>query len=310
MLRFGELVVRATARITQHLTRIAPMKSSFARHSLAIAIGLISGHAWAADPQPAPGLSFANQQDSIARSSDTATRIDEGDLAFGSEREFVERFGKGAAHIADGHYRISRMGVTYDIYFGQPALEASSRDIERHIDILATATGKTSNAEQAAQLERLRLRQAAVQRDLLQAPSKYSGYDTDTQDSCGFHVILVAQASPGWIEGSASTSASVSAGNSTPDSSAFVEFSLSAIAGQPDYQGGLYGTPSVSHVDFSTYSTSVSPPAAYAHTPGWQQCLRASGTAVVRRNPWFPDYCGQPIHVQAHFVDAHCPTGF
>lgn len=286
------------------------MKSSFARHSLAIAVSLICGHAWAAGPLPMPDLSFVNPADVIASSSEVTTRIDEGDLAFGSEREFVERFGKRAAHIADGHYRISRVGVSYDVYFGQPALEAASRDIERQIDLLTPAAGKTSNTEQAAQLEQLRLRQATVQRDLLQAASKHSGYDTGTRDLCGFHVVLVAQASPGWVEGSASTSASVSAGNSTPDSSAFVEFSLSAIAGQPDYQGGLYGTPSVSHVDFSTYSTSVSPPVAYAHTPGWQQCLRASGTAIVRRNPWFPDYCGKPVHVQAHFVDAHCPTGF
>lgn len=286
------------------------MKSSFARLSLAVAISLITGQAWAVGPQPEPDLSFANEQDFLAKFGAAATRVDEGDLVFSSEREFVERFGKHATRVAEGHYSVSRMGVEYHVYFGRPALEASSQEIERHIEILTPAARKSPSAKAAAQLDRLRQQHASVQRDLQQSSPKHDGYDTDSLDLCGFHVIMESQASPGWVEGSASTSAFLTAGNSTPDYSAFVELSMFAIAGQPDYQGGLYGSPSVSTVNFNTSSPSATPPVAYAHTPGWQQCLRASGTAIVRRNPWFPDYCGSPIHVQAHFMDANCPAGF
>jgi hypothetical protein len=86
---------------------------------------------------------------------------------------------------------------------------------------------------------------------------------------------------------------------------------LVTIAAQPDFQGGLFN-PVYDYVSHDTYNNTVSPPRlAISYTPGFYVCLRASGYAEVTQptgNPWFPNYCGNPINVVATTNDLECPA--
>lgn len=255
-------------------------------------------------------IAGASREQPVLTSELAALRLDSADFSFASEQEFVERFGRHAIQKSAGTYALIKGGVTYTFYFGRPALEATRTEIEQSIGHLIPTAGKSLSAEDAAQLERLYKQHAKLERDLLQGASKQQTFAREVRDFCGYRVTMDAYASPGWSSGTASSNAVITQGTTPYDNTAYVEFTFHAFAGQPNYQGGLFGTPSISQVDYASFSIPDTTPMAYAQTAGWQQCMRSSGLAVVRRNPSFPDYCGEPFRVDARWADYNCPANF
>jgi hypothetical protein len=234
------------------------------------------------------------------------------ELKFANERQFLEKFGQHAVKLGNGSYRLERGDTTFDVSFGAAAIKSAQREVGAQLNYLHTLKASELTPAQAGDIIRLELRQQQLSMRLQALNTQAKGFDDDSLDQCGFDVYLVAETGRTFADGFAQATATVSPGNSVAYTKGWhASMELSAFAAQPNFQGGLFN-PVYDLVSHDTYNNTVSPPRpAYAYTPGFYVCLRASGFAEVTKssgNPFFPNYCGNPISVVATTNDPECPS--
>lgn len=228
--------------------------------------------------------------------------------SFGSEAEFVALYGAQAQKVRTGEYQLQRGDVAYQVKFGTAALRASLAEAQSQLDHLALNSEGTERQHQRAQLEK---RRDALSQQLAAFGTKAYDHQTGSISQCGFGVALASTVTPQMIGGFSEASATVSPAGSIPSGGWHAVIDLYATAAQPDFMGGLYGRVDdyVGHVTYDHYTSPYRD--AYAYTNGWYTCLRATSTVSViapSGNPWFPNYCGNPIYVVALHADSGCPT--
>lgn len=233
------------------------------------------------------------------------------ELKFANEQQFLDKFGQHAEKLGDKSYRLVRGDKIFDISFGAAAIKSAQREVTAQLAYLRTVKSAELDPAQAGDIARLELRQQQLNARLQAFNAHAKDYQSGSIDQCGFNVSLVSETGRSFADGFATASATVSPGNSIAYTKGWhASIDLSAIAGQPNFQGGLFNQ-NRDHVSHDTYDNTVSPPrAAYAYTPGFYVCLRASGYSEVTKssgNPWFPNYCGSPINVVATTNDPECP---
>jgi hypothetical protein len=229
------------------------------------------------------------------------------DLSFATEQQFLEKFGHLATRVADGSYRIERHDKTLDVRFGKPALESLKRQLEPQIASLRKIRADDLTIDQAGDLARMEQRH----KQLTQRISGFQAKAMDSADQCGFKVDLYAFASRSSSSGSAQAYAPVSAGTGYGGfkHAWHAVIDVNATVAFPDLAGGL----SARYDDndwVDTYSTSVNTPNASVYAPGFYICARASAFVEVIRdsgNPWFPNYCANPVSIVETSNDPECP---
>jgi hypothetical protein len=281
------------------------MKVKFASLAMCIAAGLSMSTAQA--ERVGTGGVDAPSNDGVVAQSPVATdSTPVADLSFGNEQQFLEKFGHLATRIDTGSYRIEQYGKTLDVLFGKPALESLKQQLEPRIAALRKLRADELTIDQAGDLARLEMRYKQV----TQRISGFQAKAFDSADQCGFKVDLYAFANRSSSSGSAQAYAPVSAGNSVATQKGWhALIDVHATVAFPDFNGGLAARYDDSDwVD--TYTTNVGTPNASVYAPGFYICARASAFVEVIRNsgnPWFPNYCANPVSVIETSNDPVCP---
>lgn len=228
---------------------------------------------------------------------------------FGSEAEFVAKFGAQAQKTGQGQYQLQRGATNYRINFGAAALRAALDEVEAQLRHLAD-DAKTS-AKSAGDRARLLQRREELQQRLSAGGTKGYEYQQGSIAQCGFGVTLQATAVPQITGGLAMASASVTPAGTVPAGGWHAVIDMYATAGASNLAGGLVSRTDdhVSHVAYNNYSGPSRP--AQAEIMAWYTCLRATTYVEViapSGNIWFPSYCGQPLAIIAQHADVGCPA--
>jgi hypothetical protein len=240
----------------------------------------------------------------------TAMAADSAATSFGSEAEFVAKFGAQAQKTGKGQYSLQRGGTNYTVNFGAAALRATLAEVESQLENLS----HRSDGSAKATGDRARLQQR--REELLQRLST-AGAKTDAEpplEQCGFKVSLQSSAVPQIASGFATASATVTPSGTVPAGGWQATIELYATAGAADLSapgGGLTArnTDYVGHVTYNNYTSPPRP--AQAEIMAFYTCLRATSSAEVTApsgNIWFPNYCGPPITVVAQYPGPGCPA--
>jgi hypothetical protein len=233
---------------------------------------------------------------------------------FGSEAEFVAKFGAEAQRTGNGQYRLQRGTTQYTVNFGAAALRATLDEVEQRLAHLSTETdGSTkANGERASLQQR---RDELLRRLSISGAKAYdSRYDGISQ--CGFRVDLASTAAPQIVGGLAYASANVSSAGTIPSGGWHAVIGLYATAAAPRLPKGTgfhgYVYDQVSHDTYDNYTNPSRP--AQAEVQGTYLCLRATSSVEVIAPSgylWFPNYCGAPMTIVAqHVDDVACPDYF
>lgn len=241
----------------------------------------------------------------------TAAAADGADasLKFGNEAEFVAKFGEQAQKIAKGQYVIQRGTTSYTVNFGAAALRATLAEVEERLAHLSNGgDGSAKAASDRAQLEQ---RRDELWRRLSVTGAKGYDYKPRSINQCGYHVDLLAIASPNLAGGSATASATVSPNGSVPPGGWHALIGLYATAGASNLDGNPMTVRYDDHVGHDALTNTSNPSrSAQAQIVTWYSCLRATSSVEViapSGNIWFPYMCDSPVTVVAEHRDTGCP---
>lgn len=244
----------------------------------------------------------------------TAVAADaEASAQFGSEAEFVAKFGAQAQKTGDGQYSLQRGTTQYTVNFGAAALRATLAEVEERLAHL-WRDGNVS-AKAAGDRARLEQRRDALLQRLTLGGTKAYDFKEGGISQCGFRVDLNATAAPQIVTGFAYAYATVSSAGTIASGGWHAVIGLYATAASPNLPKGTglaaYFHDEVSH---DTYNNYTSPSrAAQAEVRGVNTCLRATSSVEViapSGNIWFPNYCGAPMTIVAQHADQPCPDYF
>ncbi len=245
----------------------------------------------------------------VAMGTAAAADVADASPQFSSEAEFVAKFGEQAQKIAKGKYVLQRGTTTYTVNFGAAALRATLAEVEERLAHLPNRGDDSAKAaSDRAQLEQ---RRDELWRRLSVTGAKAYDQQSGSIDQCGYHVDLLAIASPSLAGGSAYASASVSPFGSVPAGGWHALIGLYATAGASNLDGSPMTVRYDDHVghDATTNTSSPSRP-AQAQITTWYACLRATSSVEViapSGNIWFPYICSTPMTIVAEHRDTGCP---
>lgn len=225
---------------------------------------------------------------------------------FGSEAEFVAKFGEQAQKTGKGQYRLQRGMTNYTVNFGAAALRATLAEVDER---LAHLSGDTS-AKAAGDRAQLQQRRDELWQRLSVGGTKAYDHEQGSIAQCGYNVALSATAVPQITGGFAYANASITPSGSVPSGGWYAQINLYATAAASDLNGGLVVRYD-DHVGHNAYTNTSNPSRpAQAEVMAWYTCLRATAAVEViapSGNIWFPAYCGQPLTLVAEHADLGCP---
>jgi hypothetical protein len=254
------------------------------------------------------GAALAAVAMSTAAAADGADKS----LQFGSEAEFVAKFGEQAQKIAKGQYVLQRGATSYTVNFGAAALRATLAEVEERLARLSSGSdGSAKAASDRAQLEQ---RRDELWQRLSVTGTKEYDYQPRSINQCGYHVELLAIASPNLAGGSALANAEVTPNGSVPPGGWHALIGLYATAGASNLDGNPMPVQYDDFVGLDATDNTMSPSRpAQTQIVAWYTCLRATSSVEViapSGNIWFPYMCGSPVTVVARHKDMGCPSYF